>query len=83
MKMTTLSLTLLPVIALPALAMGQGATDLDANGDGMLSVEEVQVAFPDVTAETFMAMDTNTDGLLDADEVALAQESGLMPATDG
>ena len=69
---------------MPALAMGQGAAELDANGDGLLSVAEVQAVYPDVTAEQFSAMDLNADGALDDAEIQAAQEAGLMPAsTDG
>ena len=38
-KLTTIALSSLCV---PALAMGAGAAELDANGDGLLSVSEVQ-----------------------------------------
>lgn len=68
--------------SLPVLAMGAGPA-ADANGDGMLSVEELQAAFPEVTVESFMAMDTDTDGLLNTDEVAAAQDAGILPASDG
>ncbi len=50
------------------------------NGDGLLSVTEVQAVFPDVTAEQFSAMDLNADGALDDAEVQAATEAGMMPA---
>ena len=73
------------VLCLPAYAMGQGAAELDSNGDGLLSVSEVQAVYPDITAETFSAMDLNADGALDDGEIVAAQEAGVMPAapTDG
>ncbi|MEL6466130.1 MAG: hypothetical protein AAGF36_10055 [Pseudomonadota bacterium] len=77
------SLTFVAALAVPALAMGQGAAELDTNGDGVLTIDEVQASFPDVTSDAFTAMDLNADGALDADEVAAAQEAGLMPPTDG
>ncbi|MEL7154465.1 MAG: hypothetical protein AAFN51_11875 [Pseudomonadota bacterium] len=70
-------------ISIPALAMGQGASEMDVNGDGVLTIDEVQAAFPDVTSDGFTAMDLNADGALDADEVAAAQEAGLMPPSEG
>ena len=81
-KLSTLALSTLCV---PAFAMGAGAAELDANGDGLLSVSEVQAVYPDVTAEQFSAMDLNADGALDEPEIAAAQEAGVMPAapTDG
>ncbi|WP_299874999.1 hypothetical protein [uncultured Sulfitobacter sp.] len=64
----------------PSLALAMTAAEVDANGDGLLSVAEVQAVFPDVTAEQFSAMDLNADGGLDDGEVEAAQEAGLMPA---
>ena len=55
------------------------ATGIDANGDGVLTLDEVQAAFPEITAEGFTAMDKNADGMLDADEVAAGQDAGMMP----
>lgn len=76
-KLTTLTLSSLCV---PAFAMGAGAAELDANGDGLLSVSEVQTVYPDVTAEQFSGMDLNADGALDDAEIVAAQEAGVMPA---
>ncbi|MEO0503667.1 MAG: hypothetical protein AAFZ14_10100 [Pseudomonadota bacterium] len=76
------SLTVLAALVAP-LAMAQSAAELDTNGDGVLTIDEVQASFPDVTSDAFTAMDLNADGALDANEVAAAQEAGLMPPTDG
>lgn len=61
--------------ALPAIA----AEDADTNGDGVLSVEEVQAVWPEVTVEMFISMDTDGDGLLNDEEVAAAREYGNLP----
>jgi hypothetical protein len=53
----------------------------DANGDGLLTMDEVQAVYPEITTDGFTAMDLNADGALDADEVLAAQEAGLMPAS--
>lgn len=84
-RLTKLTASALIALSLPAYAMGDGAAELDANGDGLLSVSEVQAVYPDVTAEQFSAMDLNADGALDNAEVTAAQEAGVMPAapTDG
>lgn len=71
------------VLAFPAYAMSQSASEIDANGDGVLTMDEVQAALPDITSETFAAMDQNADGALDEGEVSAAQGAGLMPPTDG
>lgn len=63
-----------------AVSAVSAATEADANGDGVLTLDEVQAVMPDVTVETFSAMDLNDDGALDAAEVQAAQEAGLMPA---
>ena len=60
--------------------MGQSAVQADANEDGVLSLEEVQAVYPDVTAEQFASADLNGDGALEDAEVTAAQETGVMPA---
>lgn len=66
-------------LCLPAFAMGQSAVQVDANEDGMLSLEEVQAVYPEVTAEQFAAADLNGDGQLEDAEVSAAQEAGVIP----
>ncbi|MEM6941093.1 MAG: hypothetical protein AAF943_07275 [Pseudomonadota bacterium] len=80
-KTAKLSLCAAICFCIPAYAMGAGASEVDANGDGILSVAEVQAVFPDVTVEQFAAMDLNSDGALDDNEVQAAQDAGLMPTT--
>lgn len=83
-KNLTLTLIAAATLSIPALAMGQGAPELDVNGDGVLTIDEVQAAYPEVTTDGFTTMDLNADGALDADEILAAQEAGLMPApSDG
>lgn len=55
----------------------------DANGDGLLTMEEVQAAYPEITAEQFSEVDANGDGAVDDAEMIAAQDSGLMPASEG
>lgn len=74
----TLPVTLL-LLSTPAWA----TTQVDANADGVLTLDEVQAVFPELDASSFVAMDQNADGMLDADEVAAAQKAGLLPETDG
>ncbi|UYV39449.1 hypothetical protein N4R57_10860 [Rhodobacteraceae bacterium D3-12] len=73
-RTTALAALMTPAMALTALA------ETDANGDGLLTIEEVQAAHPDVTAEAFSTMDLNGDGALDAEEVTAATEAGLLKA---
>ncbi|MEL6522619.1 MAG: EF-hand domain-containing protein [Pseudomonadota bacterium] len=63
-------------------AFAAGAvTEMDTDGDGLFSLTELQVAYPDLTAETYASLDANADGMLDADEVVAAQEAGVLPAS--
>ena len=52
---------------------------LDADGDGVITYEEMLAAVPTVTEEAFIAIDTNGDGTLDAEEYAAAEEAGTLP----
>ena len=66
--------------AAPAIAI---VAEIDTDGDGVYSLAEVQTAMPDMTFDSFNALDTNADGILDAEEVAAAIEAGLMPDPAG
>lgn len=78
-KITAYSAALALLLTGGALAMSDSAAQVDANGDGVLTIDEVQAVYPDVTAETFSAMDLNADGALDDSEVTAAEEAGVMP----
>ncbi|MFX0540415.1 EF-hand domain-containing protein [Roseovarius sp. S4756] len=73
-----------------ALALGMGAmattafaemSAMDTNADGMLTMEEVQAAYPDMTAEQFSEIDSNGDGAVDDAELTAATDAGLLPAS--
>lgn len=66
-------------LCLPAFAMGQNATQVDTNEDGVLSLAEMQAVYPDMTEEQFMTVDLNGDSVLEDAEVKAAQEAGLIP----
>jgi len=70
-----------------ALSMGALATtafadmaSVDTNADGMVSMEEAQAAYPDLSAEQFSQIDANGDGAIDDAEMTNAQDAGLLPA---
>ena len=67
------------LLAAPVLAQA----DMDANADGLYSMEELMASFPDMSEDTFATADANGDGQLDAEELARAQANGLIPATEG
>ena len=66
-----------------ALAQAEPDTAIDTDGDGLYSFPEVTAVMPEISADAFTTMDSNGDGLLDMEEVALAQEAGLMPVSEG
>ncbi len=74
----------LGALANSAIAMGERAVEVDANGDGVMTVDEVQAVYPDITAEVFAEVDTNNDGVLDDAEMIMGLEKGLVPSpSDG
>ena len=80
-----IALTLaLGALANSAIAMSDGVVEINANGDGLMTMDEVQAVYPEITAETFSQIDANGDGALDDAEMVSGQEQGLIPAsTDG
>ncbi len=78
--MKLITKTTVAAIALMSASAAFAQLAADANGDGVLTIDEVQAAYPDITAESFSTMDLNADGALDEAEVQSAQEAGLMPA---
>ena len=65
-------------------AMAQVAdAEIDTDGDGMYSMEELQAAHPDLTEETFTSIDTNTDGSVDPAEYQAAVDAGTVAETEG
>lgn len=78
--MKTARLTLAVLLAGTTAAIAQDA--LDSDGDGMVSMAELQAVYADFAEEDFTAVDLDGDGLLNGDELALARESGMLPAAE-
>ena len=78
--MTKFIAAVLGVSAMATTAFADMST-LDANGDGLVTVEELQAAYPEVTAEQFSEIDANGDGAVDDAEMSAAEEAGLLPAS--
>ena len=68
------------ILAFGATAAQAQTAVADANGDGVYSIEELQVAYPDLTADVFAEMDVDGSGQIDADELQAAREQGLIAA---
>ena len=70
----------LAVFALSATSLVAQSADIDINGDGMYSFPELMAYSPEMTEDTFAALDTSGDGLLDAEEIAAGVAAGLLPS---
>lgn len=78
--MKTLAFTLGFGLASTGMALAQGVAEMDADGSGALSLEELQVAYPNATEDTFMTIDANADGAVDDAELTAAREAGTLMA---
>ena len=67
------------VTAAAAFAM----TNLDADGDGALTMEEMTAVYPDFTEAQFSDADADGDGLINEEELAAARSIGIIPADQG
>lgn len=63
---------------LAAVLMAEGAP-IDGDGDGIVTLAELQAVMPEIPEEVFVAMDADGSGGLDEIEVARAVEMGLLP----
>ncbi|WP_254696965.1 hypothetical protein [Octadecabacter sp. SW4] len=64
------------LIAAPAFALT--VSDVDTDGDSLISFTEMAVMYPELTEEAFGAVDTSGDTLVDEAELAAALESGMI-----
>ena len=77
------------IAATLALTLGAGAAvaqdmdmSADTNGDGAFSYEELLTVHPDLSEQTFLAIDTDANGAISPEEMAAAMDSGLMPKSE-
>ncbi|WP_435661261.1 EF-hand domain-containing protein [Leisingera caerulea] len=80
MKKFALTAAAFAALAASPLAAMESITEADTDGNGTYSLEELQAAYPDLTAETFATIDSNADGEADLAEVQAAEEAGLLAA---
>ena len=78
--MKNVLLTLGAMIALSAGAALAQVTVEDTDGNGSYSMEELMVAYPDLTEDRFGEIDADADGAVSPEELTAAQEAGLLPA---
>ncbi len=72
------SLALAALITAPLAAQALTA-EQDVDGNGTYSLDELQAAYPELSAETFAQIDVNADGEVDMTEAEAAQAAGLLP----
>lgn len=77
MKTFALTAAALTALAAPVAALELGA-EADVDGNGSYSMEELQAVYPELTEETFAAIDANADGEADQDEVQAAADAGVL-----
>jgi Ca2+-binding EF-hand superfamily protein len=58
-------------------------TNLDSDGDSMLTMEEITAAYPTFTQAQFSDADTDGDGMINKAELAAARTLGIIPADQG
>lgn len=74
MKKTLVSLTcVLAVLGGMALA-----APVDADGDGVYSMDEVMTAYPDMDEDTYAQIDTDGNGDISMEEFDAALEAGII-----
>lgn len=78
MKMILMNAAAVCVLAVAATAMS-AQTEMDTNGDGFLSQDELLAAYPSMTEQDFAAVDADADGAVSLDEMKAAEEAGLLP----
>lgn len=75
-----MKLILAALLGLGATAAAAETAVEDANGDGVYSMEELVVTYPNLSEDVFTIMDGNGDGAIDAEELAAAEEAGVLTA---
>lgn len=80
--MKTILTTTATVLALAAPSWAASVSALDANGDGLVTLDEVQAVSPEITLEEFASVDANADGSLSDEEIAAAKEAGSLQESD-
>lgn len=65
--------------ALLIAALAAQGAPLDVDGDGLVTLEELQSVMPEATAALFATLDSDDSGALDLAEVTRGTDMGLLP----
>lgn len=76
MRRAAVGAMLVALFAAPAFAIT--LSDIDTDGDSLVSYDELTVNYPDLGEEVFTQIDTSGDGFADEAELTAAVEAGLI-----
>lgn len=76
MRRVAVGTMLAALIAAPAFALT--VSDVDTDGDSLISFTEMVVMYPELTEEAFGAVDTSEDSFVDEAELTAALEAGVI-----
>ncbi|MCT8161319.1 hypothetical protein [Pseudoruegeria sp. SHC-113] len=76
MRRAAVGAMLVALFAAPAFAIT--LSDIDTDGDSLVSYAEITVNYPDLTEEVFTEIDASGDGFADEAELTAAVEAGLI-----
>lgn len=54
-------------------------SDADANGDKLLTMDEMKAAYPEINEDQFTQADADNDGALSEQELSDATQAGILP----
>lgn len=76
MRSAAIGAMVVALLAAPAFALT--VSDVDTDGDSLVSFTEMTVKYPDLTEDLFGEIDTGDDSLVDEAELTAALEAGLI-----
>ncbi|MEL6101178.1 MAG: hypothetical protein AAFY42_10995 [Pseudomonadota bacterium] len=76
MRRLAVGATVATLLAAPAFALS--VSDVDTDGDSLISFAEMAELYPDLTEEAFAEVDASGDEFVDEDELTAALEAGLI-----
>lgn len=81
--MRIIAITFASAFALTSAAHAAEFTAADADGDGVLSVEEFTAVYPELPQGTFALVDIDETGTVTEGEMSDALTAGVLPTPEG
>lgn len=76
MRRAAVGAMVVALFAAPAFSLT--VSDVDTDGDSLVSFTEMSVLYPDLTEESFAEIDTSGDSFVDESELIAALEAGTI-----